>query len=65
MEQENAGNATQLMTVSCPECAEKLFSFSRNVLVIEGSIQFLCTNCGSVVKVCYTEPEHEVFVQCL
>ena len=57
-------NEASIITVSCPYCVEKRFSFSRNILEKEGGIQFVCSNCGSLVKVCYTD-ETEVFVQCL
>ncbi|MBO5400480.1 MAG: hypothetical protein J6A14_01435 [Spirochaetaceae bacterium] len=62
---QNIFDKSNLITVSCPQCNENLFSFSRNILEDEGGIQFVCANCGSLVKVCYTSPEHEVFVQCL
>ena len=56
---------SDLITVSCPQCSENLFTFSRNILEDNGGIQFSCSNCSALVHVCYTEPEHEIFVQCL
>lgn len=62
---ESILDMSDLITVSCPECCKGLFTFSRNILENKGGIQFSCSNCGSLVKACYTEPEHEIFVQCL
>ena len=57
-------NEANIITVSCPCCMEQRFSFSRNVLEKEGGILFSCSNCSSLVKICYNE-DNEVFVQCL
>ena len=56
---------SDLITVSCPQCSKNLFTFSRIILENDGGIQFSCSNCSALVHVCYTEPEHEIFVQCL
>ncbi|MGN0738766.1 MAG: hypothetical protein ACI4LX_01180 [Treponema sp.] len=56
-----------MITVSCPDCGHQ-FSFSRNVLDFDGgtgAIQFYCTECENIVKICYTGREKEIFVQIL
>ena len=64
---ESVLDKSELICVSCPEC-ENHFSFSRNVLDFEGgngAIQFSCTGCGNIVKICYAGHEKEIFVQIL
>ncbi|MBS7294759.1 MAG: hypothetical protein KIG96_05105 [Treponema sp.] len=56
---------SDLITVSCPQCSENLFTFSRNILEDDEGIQFSCSNCSALVHVCYSGLEHEIFVQCL
>ena len=56
---------SDLITVSGTQCCENLFTFSRIILEDDGCIQFSSSNCSALVHVCYTEPEHEIFVQCL
>ena len=56
---------SDLITVSCPQCSENLFTFSRNILEGDEGIQFSCSNCSALVHVCYSGLEHEIFVQCL
>ena len=58
-------NDDDLITVSCPECGEKKFTFSKNVLDTNGAIQFICPNACGNVKVCYTTLEHDLLVQIL
>ena len=62
MPEENENN---LITVSCPECGEKTFTFSKNILDEDDGIQFICPNACGIVKVCYTTLEHNILVQIL
>ena len=54
----------KLITVTCPECGEKRFSFSANAISEKNGIQFVCTLCSSTVQISRTH-EGDLFVQCL
>jgi len=53
----------ELITVSCPYCNEKQFSFSKNAISKTESIVFSCPECSSTVSICRTH-EGDIFVQC-
>lgn len=63
MSTNNKSNS-KLITVSCPYCNEKQFSFSKNAINETESIEFSCPECGSIVRISKTHEEN-LFVQCL
>ncbi len=45
-------NESELITVTCPECNKKKFSFSLNAIDGKSTgIHFDCTECGSAVRI--------------
>ena len=54
----------ELMTVTCPECGKKNFSFSRNSINKKNGLQIVCPECASTVSIKLTY-EGDIFVQCL
>jgi len=54
----------ELITVSCPECNKKRFSFSENAISEKRNIQFICPECSSNVQISLTH-EGDIFVQCI
>lgn len=54
----------ELITVTCPECGVKRFSFSENAISVKNGIRFVCTECSSAVQISRTY-EGDIFVQCL
>ncbi len=64
-------NENELITVTCPECGKKRFSFSLNAIDGKNTgIRFDCTECGSTVRICReynTDTKNfdgDIFVSC-
>ena len=50
-----------LITVACPQCEERRFSFSRNAVEGGGVIRFKCGRCESFVEItCTRENKKDV-----
>ena len=60
----NIESNKELITVCCPYCNEKQFSFSENAIRKTQSIQFVCPECASRIDISKTH-EGNLFVQCL
>ena len=60
----NIESNKELITVCCPYCNEKQFSFSENAISKTQSIQFVCPECVSRIDISKTH-EGNLFVQCL
>ena len=60
-----------LITVVCPACGEKRFSFSQNAISGGQGIKFSCSECGATVEIgreYNTETRNydgDIYVQCL
>ena len=61
----------KLITVVCPSCGEKRFSFSPNAISGKQGIKFLCSECGATVEISREfnsesrNYDGDIFVQCL
>lgn len=54
----------ELITVTCPECGKKYFSFSENAISENNGIQFVCTECSATVQITRAY-DGDIFIQCL
>lgn len=55
-------NTIELISVVCPNCGNKTFSFSENALSEKRDMIFVCSECASNVQISKTH-EGNIFVQ--